>query len=143
MNDLGSLHPLTDLLLRKRGIVEEEERARFLAPDYERDSHDPFGILHMERAVERILSAIKNNEKIIVYGDYDCDGIPGSVILHDVFKKIGYAHFTNYIPHRHHEGYGLNIEAITQFAKDGASSRRRESLDSDISGTSSPLGTSL
>ncbi len=119
MNEFGTLHPLTDLLLTKRGIIDKEERHHFLAPDYDRDSHDPFGILHMDRAVARILTAMKNEEKIIVYGDYDCDGIPGSVILHDLFKKIGYAHFTNYIPHRHHEGYGLNNDAILQFARGG------------------------
>ncbi len=107
------------LLLEKRGITTAEEADRFLNPDYERDLHDPFLILNMDRAVKRILKAIKKKEKIVIYGDYDCDGIPGSVILHDFFKKIGYEHFSNYIPHRYLEGYGLNIPAIEQFAKDG------------------------
>lgn len=115
------MHPLTNLLLENRNILDADEKLRFIAPDYERDSHDPFLILNMERVVERILRAMKNEEKIIIYGDYDCDGIPGSVILHDLFKKIGYAHFSNYIPHRHHEGYGLNKEAIINFAKGGVS----------------------
>lgn len=119
MKDLSGMHPLTDLLLENRQIFDPEEKLRFLAPDYERDGNDPFLILNMERAVLRILLAMKNEEKIIIYGDYDCDGIPGSVILHDLLKKIGYKNFQNYIPHRHLEGYGLNGEAIMQFAKDG------------------------
>ncbi len=95
------------------------EIERFVAPDYERDTFDPFLILNMERAVERILRAFREGEKVVIYGDYDCDGIPGSVILHDAFRKIGMANFFNYIPHRHHEGYGLNAGAIAAFAKEG------------------------
>lgn len=119
MHDLSALHPLTDLLLQKRGILDPDAKKRFLEPDYDRDSYDPFLILNMEKAVTRILEGMKRNEKIIIYGDYDCDGIPGSVILHDLFKKIGYQEFENYIPHRHHEGYGLNKAAIERFARDG------------------------
>lgn len=114
------LHPLTKTLLEKRGITEPEEMERFIMPDFERDTHDPFLILNMERAVERIFRAFRGGERIVIYGDYDCDGIPGSVILHDLFAKIGVAEFTNYIPHRHLEGYGLNADAITRFAKEKA-----------------------
>ena len=109
----------TRTLLINRGIKNEEEAEKFLNPNYEQDSYDPFLILNMDKAVSRILSAIDSGEKIIIYGDYDCDGIPGSVILHDFFKKIEYKNFLNYIPHRHKEGYGLNIPAIDSFAKDG------------------------
>ena len=115
--ELSAHSPLLRTLLYRRGIVTNSEAEKFLNPDYERDTHDPFLMLHMERAVERILRAIKNDERIIVYGDYDCDGIPGSVVLHDFFKKIGYESFENYIPHRHEEGYGLNSEAVEEFAK--------------------------
>ena len=106
-------------LLYNRGIKEADEAERFLNPDYERDTYDPFLILNMERAVDRIIKGIDEEEKIIIYGDYDCDGIPGSVILHDFFKKIGYKNFLNYIPHRNREGYGLNRVAVEQFARDG------------------------
>ena len=106
-------------LLYNRGIKEADEAGRFLNPDYERDTHDPFLILNMERAVDRIIKGIDEEEKIVIYGDYDCDGIPGSVILHDFFKKIGYKNFLNYIPHRNREGYGLNRAAVEQFARDG------------------------
>lgn len=114
------LHPLSELLLRNRGVSAPEEMERFVRPDFVRDTYDPFLILNMEKAVERILRAITEKEKIVIFGDYDCDGIPGSVVLHDFFRKIRYSRFENYIPHRHKEGYGLNKEAIAGFAKDGA-----------------------
>lgn len=118
---LAAYPPLLSTLLRNRGIASDEEAARFLRPDYVRDIGDPFGIIDMERAVERILRAVRNGERIVIYGDYDCDGIPGSVVLHDLFRKIGYDKAVNYIPHRHLEGYGLNAEAIEKFAKEGVS----------------------
>lgn len=117
----SSLTPYGELLghlLFHRGIKNTEEAEKFLNPNYDRDLHDPFLILNMRRAVDRILLAVSQNEKIVVYGDYDCDGIPGSVVLHDFFKKIGYDNFYVYIPHRHLEGYGLNIQAIEKFGAD-------------------------
>jgi len=96
----------------------DEEAEAFLNPDYERDIHDPFLLPDMEKAVERILQAIEKKEKIVIYSDYDADGIPGGVILHDFFEKIGHKNFTNYIPHRHDEGFGLNDEAIAEFKKE-------------------------
>ncbi|MCI0565933.1 single-stranded-DNA-specific exonuclease RecJ [bacterium] len=119
--ELENYPELTKKLLLNREIFSAEEAEKFLNPDFERDVGDPFKILNMERAVERILRAIGQKEKIVVYGDYDMDGIPGSVILHDFFKKIGYEHFKNYIPHRQDEGYGLNNAAIESFAQDGVS----------------------
>ena len=117
---LNKYPELTRKLLTNRGITGEKEAEVFLNPDYDRDIHDPFLILSMQKAVDRILRAINAKENIVIYGDYDCDGIPGSVILHDFFKKIGYRNFENYIPHRHKEGYGLNIPAVEQFAQKGA-----------------------
>ena len=118
-NELGEYDSLTKKLLNNRGINTREKADKFLNPDYIRDFYDPFLILNMGKAVDRILSALHKEEKIVVYGDYDCDGIPGSVVLHDFFKKINYKNFSNYIPHRHNEGYGLNIPAIDKFASDG------------------------
>lgn len=117
-SDLTKYPDLAQALLKNRGIFTEEEAEKFLNPNYDRDTYNPFLILNMERAVERILYAIEKQEKIVVFGDYDCDGIPGSVVLHDFFKKIGYTNFQNYIPHRHNEGYGLSIEAIEKFSED-------------------------
>lgn len=119
-NKLEQYPELTQMLLKNRGLVTLESAEKFLNPNYERDIYNPFLILGMERAVERILSAIDKEEKIVIFGDYDCDGIPGSVVLHDFFKKIGYTNFQNYIPHRNNEGYGLNISAIEKFAAEDA-----------------------
>lgn len=119
MESSFTLHPLTRTLLARRGITESRDIDRFIRPDYKRDMYDPFLILNMERAVLRILQAFREGERIVIYGDYDCDGIPGSVVLHDLFARIGVANFSNYIPHRHHEGYGLNKDAIANFAKEG------------------------
>ena len=96
-----------------------EAREKFLRPVFD-ENHDPFLIHEMDKAVARIFSAIEKKEKIIIFSDYDADGIPGAVILHDFFKKIGYANFENYIPHRVLEGFGLNDAAIDGFAKDNA-----------------------
>jgi single-stranded-DNA-specific exonuclease len=105
-------------LLRARGVEEKDELA-FLAPDYNTGRHDPFLLHDMEKAVERILLAIKEGEKIAIYSDYDCDGIPGAVILHDFFKAAGYTNFINHIPHRHFDGFGLSSKAVELLATEG------------------------
>ncbi len=110
---------LIDILLEKRGITDPTVREHFLNPSYERDLHDPFLLPDMEKSVERILNAIAQNEKIVVYSDYDADGIPGAVILHDFFTSIKYQNVSYYIPHRHDEGYGLHADAIETFHTDG------------------------
>ncbi len=104
-------------LLEKRGILDEEQIEIFLNPDYERDLHDPFLMRDMDHACTRIFEAIEKKEKIIIYADYDCDGIPGAVILQDLFKKVNYENYEVYIPGRNSEGYGLNMEALEQFSK--------------------------
>ena len=108
-------------LLMNRGIETKEAADTFLNPNYDTDLHDPFLIKDMEKAVSRILRAIAKNERIAIWSDYDCDGIPGGVLLHDFFKKIAYANVLNYIPHRHNEGYGLNVKAIDTLKEDGVS----------------------
>lgn len=107
-------------LLFARGIESLEEAKRFLEPSYDDHTHNPFLIAGMDKAVQRIVKAIKNNESLVIYSDYDHDGIPGGVILHDFFKKIGYKNFSNYIPHRYTEGYGLNEKAVETLSEEGA-----------------------
>src|SRR3989344_4561600 len=102
-------------LLVNRGITSMREAEAFISPDYKLHTHDPFLMRDMDKAVERVYKAIKNGEKIIIYSDYDADGIPGAVILYDFFKKLDVINFENYIPHRHNEGFGLNREAIDEF----------------------------
>lgn len=108
---------LEDLLIA-RGITDEGEKQKFLSPDFIRDSHDPFLLPDMEKAVERIIAAAKNGEQTAVWSDYDCDGIPGGVMLAEFLRAIGMP-VRHYIPHRHEEGYGLNIEGIEELAGQG------------------------
>ncbi len=104
-------------LLHSRGIVSAEEKQAFLNPSYERGTHDPFLLKGMKETVARIVQAVENNERIAIYSDFDADGIPGAVVLHDFFKKIGYTNTFHYIPHRHREGFGVHIAAIEDIAK--------------------------
>lgn len=106
---------LLDHLLFHRGITTSETREQFLNPNYDTQTHDPFLLKDSHKAALRIIKAIENNEKVVIYSDYDTDGIPAGVALHDLFKKIGFTNFTNYIPHRHDEGFGLNEDAVRQF----------------------------
>src|SRR3989344_3084236 len=111
---------LIDTLLNARGIG-RDERNRFLEPDYVRDMHDSFLLVDMDRAVGRLLSAIQKGERIAIYADFDCDGIPAAVVLHDTLTKIGHSNFEVYIPHRHNEGYGFHTQAIDALASRGVS----------------------
>ncbi|HVV14824.1 MAG TPA: single-stranded-DNA-specific exonuclease RecJ [Candidatus Paceibacterota bacterium] len=108
---------LPDLMLA-RGVVGDEAQKQFLAPDFERDSGDPFLLPDMDKAVDRILSAVKNAEAVCVWSDYDCDGIPGGVMLTEFLRSIGLT-VRHYIPHRHTEGYGLNEEGIEELVQQG------------------------
>jgi single-stranded-DNA-specific exonuclease len=110
---------LLSKLLEKRDIKGEEQIEIFLNPNYERDFHNPFLMWDMEKACVRIFEAVEAKEKIIIYADYDCDGIPGAVILTDLFKIINYKNYEVYIPQRNSEGYGLNLDAIKQFSESG------------------------
>src|SRR3954469_13839184 len=108
---------LQDLLFA-RGIVAAELARQFLEPHFERDSHDPFLLPDMGAAVERILSAIKSDELIVVWSDYDCDGVPGGVALSEFLRGIG-ARVRHYIPDRHHDGFGLNDDGLQELADEG------------------------
>lgn len=109
--------PLIKALLKARGLTKKSEIARFLEPSYEDHLHDPFLFRDMDVAVERILLAVKKKERIAVYSDFDCDGIPGASILVQFFQRIEYDNFEVYIPNRHNEGYGLHISAIDKLNK--------------------------
>ena len=113
-------HPIARILLGRAHISNKDEAEAFFSPNYDRHTHDPFLLKNMNRAVERISAAIHNKEKIIVYSDYDADGVCGGVVFHDFFRAINYTNFTNYIPHRYMEGYGLTMERIDAFSRDGA-----------------------
>lgn len=120
INQFESFSPLLQTLLKNRGITTFEEAQKFLNPDYNRDTFDPYLLKDMSKAVERVIQAINNNERIAIYSDYDADGIPGAVALHDFFRKIGFNNFENYIPDRHEEGFGVNISAVEDIASRGS-----------------------
>ena len=111
------LNRLLSTLLTNRGITEEAEITKFLNPKRS-DFYDPFGMPDMEKAVERILKAIENKEQIIIYGDYDVDGITSVTVLKSFLEERG-IQVNVYIPNRLNEGYGLNKTAMEEIAKQG------------------------
>jgi single-stranded-DNA-specific exonuclease len=117
-DELKAYDDLTAALLTRRGIMTKEDAEKFLSPSYDLHVHDPFLMTDMTKAARRFADAIVRNEKIAVWSDYDCDGIPGGTLLHDFLKKAD-ANFENYIPHRHLEGYGMNVAGIESLAKSG------------------------
>src|SRR5262249_12390812 len=108
--------PLIESLLRKRGVVDAADVSVFLNPDYDLHTHSPFLLQDMDKAVDRVLSAIEKNERIAIYADFDCDGIPGAAVLSDFFNKIEYKNVEVYLPHRDLEGYGFHEAAIKALA---------------------------
>jgi len=116
--ELASYDDLTASLLVRRGITTKKEAEIFLNPSYDEHLHDPLLMIDMPKAARRLADAIITHEKIAVWSDYDCDGIPGGVLLHDFLQKAD-ADFENYIPHRHDEGYGMNVFGIEKLAKNG------------------------
>ena len=102
-------------ILVNRGITEEKAIKKFLNPT-RNDFYDPFLMPDMKKAVKRIIEAINNKEKIIIYGDYDVDGITSITVLKSFLDEIGIK-VDSYIPNRLEEGYGLNKEAIKQIVE--------------------------
>lgn len=115
----SDLEPVIEKILINRGICDEDSKKSFLNCDYEQDLHDPFLLNDMEKAVERILMAKKNQEKICIYGDYDADGVTSATLLKDFFDQIEIESFC-YIPDRNSEGYGINEDAVEYIKKQKA-----------------------
>ena len=120
---------LTAQILANKELADEQIRI-FLEPT-RNDFYDPFMMPDMEKAVNRILKAIENKEKVVIYGDYDVDGITSTTVLKKFLEerglKTGY-----YIPNRLKEGYGLNIDSIKQIAE--AETKLMITVDCGISG---------
>ena len=104
------LPPILARLLVNRGVTEPAAAAAFLEPQF-RDLHPPALLPNIDIAAERIARAVRAGEKIMLYGDYDVDGITGTAMLWHTLKTAG-ADVDSYIPHRVEEGYGLNSDAI-------------------------------
>lgn len=115
----SELHKMAATILWHRGITSNEAIEAFFSPDYEKHVHDPFLFRHMQKAVARIEAAKERSEKIIVFGDYDADGVCGASLLHECFKKIGAEHDIH-IPDRSRDGFGLSEKAVRDFHSRGA-----------------------
>ena len=107
-------------VLLNRGIVDEDEIKIFLNPT-RNDFHDPYLMPDMNLAVDRIMKAIESKEKVIIYGDYDVDGITSITVLKQFLKNSCNLDVGYYIPNRLDEGYGLNKDAIAKINKQGYS----------------------
>lgn len=110
------VHRLVGGLLVQRGVTDSSDARRFMHPRLT-DLHDPSGLPGAVGAARRMEEAVREGEPIVVYGDYDVDGITAAAILWHVLKLAG-GKVTTYVPHRIEEGYGLNDEAVRQLAKD-------------------------
>jgi len=108
---------LFDRILESRGI-NAEDRDRFFLPDYS-ICHDPFLLLDMDKAVERLVVANKKQEHITIYGDYDIDGLTATTLLLNAFGSFGFKTVDTYMPSRFIEGYGLTTDAVEKMAADG------------------------
>ncbi|MFY9458049.1 MAG: single-stranded-DNA-specific exonuclease RecJ [Candidatus Spechtbacterales bacterium] len=111
---------VTRQLLWQRGLQNQKEIDEFFNPDYSQDLHDPFLLKDADKAVERIFKALKEKERVMVYGDYDSDGVSGATIIYNALKRIGFIkdNLAVYLPDREKEGYGLNVQAVKQFGKE-------------------------
>ena len=113
------ISPITAQILVNRGIENETEANLFLNCTLF-DLPSPYLMKGMDRAIERIKKALKNNERIAIYGDYDVDGVTSTALLYS-FLKVLKANVTYYNPDRLKEGYGINIDAVKKLAEQGVS----------------------
>jgi len=111
--------PIVAALLISRGYGNEEDAHKFLNPSSEQ-LHEPFLMKGMKEAVGRILKAIENKEKILIWGDYDVDGTTGTVVLRKALEILG-AETGFHVPNRFTEGYGINIPTLEKAKEKGFS----------------------
>ena len=114
---IGDLPGWLSSLLRTRGILDEEAAAAFLYPSIDQ-LHDPMLMQDMDKAVRLIRDAAENGERIVVYGDYDVDGVSATTIMLETLRELG-ARPGFRIPSRHGEGYGLNLNAVREMKEQG------------------------
>ncbi len=104
-------------LLWQRGIHTNEDLQNFLQPSVEQ-LHDPFSIYNMDKAIERIKQAIESEEKILIYGDYDADGITSTTVMKEALELVG-GNVVFYLPNRFTDGYGPNLAVFKRYIEEG------------------------
>lgn len=114
----GPLDALLSFLVTERTSAAGDTPEAFVRPTYAA-LHDPSLLHDMDKAVATIMAAMAAQARIAIFSDYDCDGIPGGVVLHDFFTAAQYTNFTNVIPHRHYDGFGLSVTAVEAMAAAG------------------------
>ena len=111
---------LFERILAARGLTMRATREAFLQPDYAAVKHDPFLLPDMKKAVARLKQAREQGEKIVIYGDYDIDGLSATALLLDAFGKFGFEGVDAFIPNRFVEGYGMTMGAVDKVRDMGA-----------------------
>ena len=109
---------LFDRILAARGL-DSKSKAAFLLPEYS-SAYNPFLLPDIDKAVERLVQAQQRQERIIIYGDYDIDGLTATAVLLDAFKSFGFEYIDVFMPNRFIEGYGLTVDAVEKIAASGA-----------------------
>jgi len=104
------INPVLAALLTKRNVFTYDDAKHFFRPELEH-LHDPFLMKDMDKAISRIEKAIENNEKILIYGDYDVDGTTAVALMYSFFREF-YTNIDFYIPDRYAEGYGISTQGI-------------------------------
>ena len=111
---------LFERILTARGLTTRAARQAFLQPDYTAVKHNPFLLPDMKKAVARLKQAREQGEKIVIYGDYDIDGLSATALLLDAFGKFGFEDVDAFIPNRFVEGYGMTMGAVDKVRDMGA-----------------------
>ena len=111
---------LFERILTARGLTTRAAREAFLQPDYTAVKHNPFLLPDMKKAVARLKQARQQGEKIVIYGDYDIDGLSATALLLDAFGKFGFEDVDAFIPNRFVEGYGMTMGAVDKVRDMGA-----------------------
>lgn len=117
LSEHTGVSPVLAQLLLNRGVRTPEQAQDFLFGKLS-SCHDPFLLKDMQKAVDRIRKAAEKKEKILIYGDYDVDGVTSTALLVHAFREIG-ADFETFIPNRLEEGYGMNIRAVALAREQG------------------------
>ncbi len=117
-DELGVSAILCDLLV-KRGITTYDQARDFFRPSLEK-LHDPMLMKDMDKALDRLEAGMRNNERIMIYGDYDVDGTTAVSLVYGFFKEF-YYNLEHYIPDRYEEGYGISFQSIDYAQKEGIS----------------------